>query len=106
MMNRKMPFAQTRLRLHVQDNRFSGSLPDELDYRKFKQPPWDLVFRRSLAWSLCFNDIDRPSDELLESINPVHRGLDLTGCLGRERSLAGTDPKWYPGSIPSVRAKA
>jgi len=84
----QMPFAQTRLRLHVQDNRFSGSLPDELDYRKFNSPH-GISFSPEFGLDLCFNDIDRPSDELLESINPVHRGLDLTGCLGRERSSLG-----------------
>lgn len=84
----QLPFAYARLRLHVPDNHFSGSLAEDLDYRKFNNP-------NGVSWSpefgldLCFNDIDIPSDELLESINPVHRGLDLFGCLGRERSSLG-----------------
>lgn len=82
----EVPLAQVRLRLHVQDNRFSGRLPAELDYRKFNSP-YGLSRSPEFGLDLCFNDIDMPSAELLETIVPIHRGLDLAGCLDRERSL-------------------
>lgn len=82
------------LRLHVANNRFSGGLPD-IDYGSFNTP-----FQAQLpdfGLDLCFNDIEMPDAETLEAIAPVHRGLALQPCIGREQ--ASLDPtvsgSWY-----------
>jgi hypothetical protein len=79
------PIAMPRLRLHALDNRFSGSLPEDLDYRKFNSP-YGISLSSEFGLDLCFNDIDPPGPQLLEALVPVHRGLDLAGCLERSRS--------------------
>ena len=80
----QVPFAYPRLRLHAQDNHFSGSLPDDLDYRKFNTP-YGLSRSGEFGLDLCFNDIDPPSPDIQEALVPVHRGLDLAACLERSR---------------------
>jgi len=88
------PHGDLGLRLHVANNRFSGPLPD-IDYAKFNTPfQWQAP---DFGLDLCFNDIEMPEAEMLEAIEPVHRGLALQSCIGREQG--GLDPtisgSWY-----------
>jgi hypothetical protein len=83
--NESLPSARPRLRLHAQNNHFIGSLPEDLDYRKFNTPN-GISRSPEFGLDLCFNGIELPDSELLESIYPVHRGLGLSDCLDRERT--------------------
>jgi hypothetical protein len=78
------PGVSARLRLHAHNNHFHGSLPDDLDYRKFNSP-YGLAPSAVFGLDLCFTDIERPAAELLDEINPVQRGHDLGACIGRQR---------------------
>ncbi|QOC22913.1 hypothetical protein IC757_01760 [Wenzhouxiangella sp. AB-CW3] len=78
------PGVSDRLRLHAHNNPFDGSLPDDLDYRKFNSP-YGLAPSAVFGLDLCFTDVELPAAELLDEINPVQRGHDLEACIGRQR---------------------
>lgn len=88
------PHGVLGLILHLANNHFSGPLPD-IDYEAFNSPfGWQSP---EFGLDLCFNDIELPDGEMLESIESVHRGLALASCIGREQ--VAMDPtisgSWY-----------
>lgn len=88
------PHGTLGLRLHVANNSFSGPLPD-VDFSSFNTPFEGQA--REFGLDLCFNDIDMPQQMVLEEIAPVHRGMNLSSCIGQSQISLTPDisGSWY-----------